>query len=79
MEILKTTQDTCSYIMGLPLADAIVAIELARVEDPLDRTDSLEWRILGQDDEEFPKSNDYKPWRVNLWIRRGIVERASAG
>jgi hypothetical protein len=65
--------------MGLHEDDAVKAIELATVEDPLDRTDRLSWRVIERDDHIYPKSNDYKPWRINLWIKNGIVERASAG
>lgn len=79
MEIPKIARDTCTYIMGLSFVDAIKAIELAEVDDPLDRTDRLVWRVLAEDDQQYPKTNDYKPWRINLWVCNGIVERASAG
>ena len=38
-----------------------------------------EWRVVKRDLEDFPVTMDYRPTRINLTIKEGIVYKVSVG
>lgn len=76
---IKDTQVLCAYLIGLHEDKVYPLIAGAIVNDELERTDSLTYRVVERDGQTFPKSNDAKMWRINLTIDNSIVVGAEAG
>ena len=56
-------------LFGMAEAYAIGKIEEA----------GYEWRVVKRDLEDFPVTMDYRPNRINLTIKEGIVYKVSVG
>jgi hypothetical protein len=56
-------------LFGMAEAYAIGKIEEA----------GYEWRVVKRDLEDFPVTMDYRPTRINLTIKEGIVYKVSVG
>jgi len=67
--IAAKTLEFAETLFGMAEAYAIEQIEAA----------GYEWRVVKRDLEEFPATMDYRPNRINLTIKEGIVYEVSVG
>ena len=79
MSLRAETSKLCQYLIGLNEDRGIKLIEETVVEDPLDRSDHLVWRVVERDGVDTQKTNDAKPWRINLTIVGSLIVGATAG
>lgn len=67
--IAAKTLEFAETLFGMAEAYAIGKIEEA----------GYEWRVVQRDQEMFPATKDYRPNRINLTIKEGIVYKVSVG
>jgi hypothetical protein len=67
--IAAKTQVFAETLFGMAEGYAIEQIEAA----------GYEWRVVQRDLEMFPATKDYRPNRINLTIKEGIVYKVNVG
>jgi hypothetical protein len=73
------TAELIAYIIGKDEEKVKALIENTPFNDAIERASHYIWRVVQRDGSAFVTTNDFKPWRINLYIEHGIVIGAKVG
>ena len=75
---VKTDDKGSGSSASAPSPSSYVGLTKKAAIDKADAND-VTWRILREDDEQFPATMDYNPERINFEIDNGKVTKATLG